>query len=63
MINLKRFNRYGHFSDELRRKLRNRMKGQNIFDIKEFDYDLFKAAFKMLFHVLGYDEHYEKMMK
>lgn len=38
-------------------------KGQNIFDIKEFDYDNFRDAFKLVFEIEGYPEHYEKMMK
>lgn len=38
-------------------------KGQNIFDIKEFDYDSFRDAFKKVFEIEGYIEHYEKMMK
>ncbi|MHB9314838.1 AAA family ATPase [Fusobacterium polymorphum] len=38
-------------------------KGQNIFDIKEFDYSDFKKAFELLFIHTGYSEHYNKMMK
>ena len=38
-------------------------KGQNIFDIKEFDYDDFKKAFELVFLHTGYLEHYKKMMK
>lgn len=38
-------------------------KGQNIFDIKEFDYDSFRDAFKLVFEIEGYSEHYKKMMK
>lgn len=38
-------------------------KGQNIFDIKEFDYDNFKDALKLVFEIEGYSEHYQKMMK
>lgn len=38
-------------------------KGQNIFDIKEFDYDSFRDAFKLVFEIEGYSEHYNKMMK
>lgn len=38
-------------------------KGQNIFDIKEFDYDDFKKAFELVFLHTGYWEHYKKMMK
>lgn len=38
-------------------------KGQNIFDIKEFDYDNFRDAFKLVFEIEGYSEHYQKMMK
>lgn len=37
-------------------------KGQNIFDIKEFDYDSFRSAFKKVFEIEGYIDHYNKMM-
>lgn len=37
--------------------------GQNIFDIKEFDYNSFKEAFRLVFEESGYEEHYKKMMK
>ena len=37
--------------------------GQNIFDIKEFDYDAFKEAFKLVFYETGYEDHYKKMIK
>lgn len=37
--------------------------GQNIFDIKEFDYNNFKEAFRLVFVECGYEEHYKKMMK
>lgn len=37
--------------------------GQNIFDIKEFNYDDFKDAFALVFKENGYEEHYKKMMK
>ncbi len=37
--------------------------GQNIFDIKEFNYQDFKDAFTVLFKVTGYEEHYNKMKK
>ncbi len=37
--------------------------GQNIFDIKEFNYQDFKDAFTVLFKVTGYEEHYNKMIK
>jgi wobble nucleotide-excising tRNase len=37
--------------------------GQNIFDIKEFDYDDFKEAFRLVFIENGYEKHYKKMMK
>lgn len=36
---------------------------QNVFDIKEFDYDAFKEAFKLIFEQTGYDAHYKKMIK
>ena len=37
--------------------------GQNIFDIKEFDYDVFKEAFRLVFTETGYENHYKRMMK
>lgn len=37
--------------------------GQNIFDIKEFNYQDFKDAFAALFKVTGYESHYKKMIK
>lgn len=37
--------------------------GQNIFDIKEFNYQDFKDAFAELFKVTGYQDHYDKMIK
>lgn len=38
-------------------------KGQNIFDIKEFNYSDFKRAFELVFEHTGYSKHYKKMMK
>lgn len=35
--------------------------GQNIFDLKEFDYDDFREGLKLIFDVTGYPEHYKKM--
>ncbi len=37
--------------------------GQNIFDIKEFDYDVFRDALRLVFKETGYEEHYNRMMK
>lgn len=37
--------------------------GQNIFDIKEFDYDTFKEGLKLIFEECGYSEHYQAMIK
>lgn len=37
-------------------------KGQNIFDIKEFDYNSFRQAFKKVFEIEGYIDHYNKMI-
>lgn len=37
--------------------------GQNIFDIKEFNYVDFKDAFALVFKENGYEEHYKKMIK
>ncbi|WP_275629728.1 AAA family ATPase [Pseudomonas sp. 273] len=35
--------------------------GQNIFDLKEFNYDDFREGLKRVFEATGYPEHYEKM--
>lgn len=35
----------------------------NIYDMKEFDYESFHEAFKNVFVLAGYEEHYEKMSK
>jgi len=37
--------------------------GQNIFDLKEFNYDDFKEAFALVFELSNYKEHYEQMIK
>ena len=37
--------------------------GQNIFDIKEFDYQNFLDAFELVFKLSGYEDHFNKMMK
>jgi wobble nucleotide-excising tRNase len=37
--------------------------GQNILDYKEFDYDKFHEAFKLLFEESGFSEHYKAMTK
>lgn len=37
--------------------------GENIFDIKECDYDVFFEGFKLIFELSGYDKHYKSMMK
>lgn len=37
--------------------------GQNIYDFKDFDYNIFMEALKMVFDTSGYIEHYNKMMK
>ena len=36
--------------------------GQNIFDYKEFNYEIFHEALRLLFIVEGYEEHYKRMM-
>lgn len=35
----------------------------NIFDMKEYNYDDFKEAFRLIFILSGYEKHYDKMMK
>lgn len=53
-------NKFAAFNRYMNRE--SHSKGQNIFDIKEFDYDNFKEAFKSVFINLGYELHYNKMM-
>jgi len=37
--------------------------GQNIFDIKEFDHEVFKDGLRLIFEECGYSEHYHAMSK
>lgn len=37
--------------------------GQNIYDFKEFDYAIFMDALKKVFTTMGYEKHYNKMMR
>lgn len=37
--------------------------GQNIFDMKEFNYEDFKEGLRLVFHESGYAAHYKKMSK
>lgn len=37
--------------------------GQNIIDMKEFDYDIFKEGLRLVFEVTGYAEHFKAMSK
>lgn len=37
--------------------------GQNVFDYKEFDFNIFHEALRLLFHESGFPEHYAAMMK
>lgn len=52
--------RYMAFNRYMNRE--SHSKGQNIFDIKEFDYNSFREAFKKVFEIEGYIDHYNKMM-
>jgi wobble nucleotide-excising tRNase len=54
-------NRFQAFSRYINRE--SHSLGQNIFDIKEFNYADFKDAFALVFKENGYEEHYKKMMK
>jgi wobble nucleotide-excising tRNase len=36
---------------------------KNIFDIKEFDYDVFREGLRLVFSETGYESHYEAMMR
>lgn len=37
--------------------------GQNIFDIKEFDYEIFKEGLRIVFEATGYPNHFKEMSK
>ena len=37
--------------------------GQNIIDMKEFDYDAFRDGLKLVFEKAGYLSHFKKMAK
>lgn len=37
--------------------------GQNLIDMKEFDYDSFRDGLKLLFQKTGYEDHYNAMVK
>lgn len=37
--------------------------GQNVFDIKEFDYEVFKDGLRLVFEESGYGDHYKAMLK
>lgn len=37
--------------------------GQNVFDLKEFDYDIFRDGLKQVFEASGYEEHYKRMAR
>jgi len=54
-------NRYQAFCRYMSRE--SHSLGQNIFDIKELNYDDFRDGLRLLFEVTGYPEHYEKMTK
>ena len=54
-------NRFSAFNRYINRE--SHSFGQNIFDIKEFDYADFKEGFRLVFEVSGYNEHYNKMMR
>ena len=58
---LKGNNRFDAFCRYMNRE--SHSDGQNIFDIKEFDYDAWKDALKLVFEKSGYLEHYKRMMK
>jgi len=54
-------NRFQAFSRYINRE--SHSLGQNIFDIKEFNYADFKDAFALIFKENGYEDHYKKMIK
>lgn len=57
-LNLPRFRAFNRYINRESHSL-----GHNIFDIKEFNYDDFKEAFKLVFTLTGYEQHYIRMMQ
>lgn len=53
-------NRFQSFNRYINRE--SHSLGQNIFDIKEFDYNDFKEAFRLVFVENKYEEHYKRMI-
>jgi hypothetical protein len=37
--------------------------GQNLMDMKEFDYQVFKEGLRLVFEATGYSEHFKAMSK
>ena len=37
--------------------------GQNVLDLNEFDYGVFREGLRLVFEKTGYLEHYEEMSK
>ncbi len=53
--------KYHSFCRYMNRESHSNM--QNIFDLKDFDYENYKEAFRLVFEKNGYEEHYKKMME
>ena len=56
-----KYNKYQAFYRYINRE--SHSDNVNIHDMKEFDYDSFKEAFREVFKLAGYEEHYNKMSK
>lgn len=54
-------NRFQAFSRYMNRE--SHSFGQNIYDLKEFDYESFKEGLRLVFEESGYQAHYKKMSK
>lgn len=54
-------NKYQSFNRYINRE--SHSLGQNIFDMKEFDYNVFKEGLRLVFEKAGYPEHFEAMTK
>lgn len=37
--------------------------GQNILDLKEFDFDTFRDGLRLVFEKTGYSDHYDEMSR
>ena len=54
-------NRFQSFSRFMNRE--SHTLGQNIYDLKEFDYEIFKDGLRLVFEKSGYSDHFKRMSR